>query len=483
MRFKVFVQNVAKIKEAEIELAPLTIFVGENNTNKSYISQIIYMLYKIYYKPSISLDFMETIEKFRIEREGLKIEIFNLLKEIKRIYKANSLECITHPKYKDLILRLAEKLEEIFKNYFIPYRIKKAFFFHPSFKDIYIKANIFENLKEEIFKALYRRSSLSWFFYSIIEDVSKEEEIEQIIKYLIIEIFLKRPIRFNYNIYYLPASRTGFILAYDEILLGVLRKQFSGKEGSKLTEPTIDFLLNLSHRWERNLFSFAEKIKRKKYKQEIKKLIDFVKKFEREFLKGEIIVEKKEGEKKFKFKIPDTGTELDLFLVSSSVTETAPLFIILQEDLNTRLPIKKTNSLLIIEEPEAHLHPKNQRIFIRFLTNLIEFGYQILITTHSDYIVSELNLILQQNNLLKKCPEKGQLLKSKNYLLPNLSPEDVNVYWFKETNSKVEVKKLPITEKGIEAQNFDEVLDDLTEQIYKVEEFLEECQYEKKTKG
>ena len=47
-KYSFYIRNVASVKEAHIVLKPLTIFVGENNTNKSYIAQVIYMWFKFF---------------------------------------------------------------------------------------------------------------------------------------------------------------------------------------------------------------------------------------------------------------------------------------------------------------------------------------------------------------------------------------------------------------------------------------------------
>ena len=49
-------------------------------------------------------------------------------------------------------------------------------------------------------------------------------------------------------------------------------------------------------------------------------------------------------------------------------------------------------NMLLIEEPEAHLHPQMQEVFIRLVTNLLDDDTQLLITTHSSHILSERNL-------------------------------------------------------------------------------------------
>lgn len=49
-------------------------------------------------------------------------------------------------------------------------------------------------------------------------------------------------------------------------------------------------------------------------------------------------------------------------------------------------------SLLFVEEPEAHLHPQMQSVFIRSVTSYIEsknWNAQLIITTHSSHIIAE----------------------------------------------------------------------------------------------
>ena len=48
-RWTVHVKNFGKIEEAHVEIAPLTLFVGDNNSGKSYIMTLIYGLLNIYF--------------------------------------------------------------------------------------------------------------------------------------------------------------------------------------------------------------------------------------------------------------------------------------------------------------------------------------------------------------------------------------------------------------------------------------------------
>ena len=46
---KIKFQNLGSIKEAELDLRPLTVIIGPNNSNKTYISYSIYGLWKQIY--------------------------------------------------------------------------------------------------------------------------------------------------------------------------------------------------------------------------------------------------------------------------------------------------------------------------------------------------------------------------------------------------------------------------------------------------
>jgi predicted ATPase len=57
----------------------------------------------------------------------------------------------------------------------------------------------------------------------------------------------------------------------------------------------------------------------------------------------------------------------------------------------------KAGDLFIIDEPELNLHPKNQRAFARLVARMVNSGIKVFITTHSDYLVKELNTLIMLN--------------------------------------------------------------------------------------
>lgn len=49
---------------------------------------------------------------------------------------------------------------------------------------------------------------------------------------------------------------------------------------------------------------------------------------------------------------------------------------------------------LIIDEPELNLHPSNQRRMARLFAQLVNAGIRVFVTTHSDYLIRELNTLI-----------------------------------------------------------------------------------------
>ncbi len=86
-------------------------------------------------------------------------------------------------------------------------------------------------------------------------------------------------------------------------------------------------------------------------------------------------------------------TQLRLTMVESSSTVRSLL------DLSFYLNcIAQKGDLLMIDEPELSLHPENQRRIARLFARLANIGVKVFITTHSDYIIKELNTLMMLNH-------------------------------------------------------------------------------------
>ena len=59
----------------------------------------------------------------------------------------------------------------------------------------------------------------------------------------------------------------------------------------------------------------------------------------------------------------------------------------------------KPGDVLIIEEPESHLHPAMQVEFIRQLAAVVKAGIRVVITTHSEWVLEELANLVRLSDL------------------------------------------------------------------------------------
>lgn len=57
----------------------------------------------------------------------------------------------------------------------------------------------------------------------------------------------------------------------------------------------------------------------------------------------------------------------------------------------------KPGALVIIENPEAHLHPQGQSELARLISKAASFGVQIIVETHSDHIISGIQIACKEH--------------------------------------------------------------------------------------
>lgn len=120
------------------------------------------------------------------------------------------------------------------------------------------------------------------------------------------------------------------------------------------------------------------------------------------------------------------------------------------------------NDILMIDEPELNLHPKNQILIARLLVLLVNAGIKVFITTHSDYIVRELSNCIMLKNLSQS---QIQRLKKRGYSQEYaLEDSKVKAYLAENIKGKNTLKKVDIKqEQGIFIKTFDEPIDSQNE--------------------
>ena len=172
----------------------------------------------------------------------------------------------------------------------------------------------------------------------------------------------------------------------------------------------------------------------------IKEVVDFL---ESNVVSGAVDVKKQSEYPSIQYQT-DAG-EFQLHQVSSMVSEIAPMILYLKY-------LVKPGHLLIFEEPESHLHPANQSYVARAIAMLVNAGVRVLVTTHSDIFLNQINNLMQIFSLGSKRPELHYAADEM------LNPNDVAAYLFQPSDCGTQVAPLSIdADYGIPTKSFDEV--------------------------
>ena len=247
---------------------------------------------------------------------------------------------------------------------------------------------------------------------------------------------------------YLPASRTGFMLTYSQLIENSLQVSYAPtmeENTSTLTLPYIDFLQLIT--------KFETKNKHTKKNEAV---VQFI---EENMTKGNVTT-KKDIMPVIKYRPNGMTKEIPLYLASSIVTEISPLLLLFKSDINFKT--------LIIEEPEAHLHPELQQAMARLIINIVNSGIPVWLTTHSDTILQHVNNMLK----LKKHPQCTELMSEYNYYKKDLlDSQDVSMYQFVHMKiDKSKLEKLECTKYGFVVPTFNNALDKIVREVYAFQE-------------
>ena len=151
--------------------------------------------------------------------------------------------------------------------------------------------------------------------------------------------------------------------------------------------------------------------------------------------------------------IPSKGnpdqTGIPLHLASSSAVEMSRLFF------HFVLRREGGSPLLIIDEPESHLDTMNQIRFARALVRWVNSGMKILISTHSDFIVKEINNLIM---LYGSFDDNENLVRELGYEeADSIDPSKIKAYYAVDGG----LEPCPMNEFGIEVRSFEDSIDEL----------------------
>lgn len=449
MHWKLKVSGYGKIKSAEIEAAPLTLFVGDNNSGKSYLMSLLWLIQNF----GIGLLF-----KYETGTKSVCAVIDWLKRQIeiackKKIHKVSAGEIAM-----DLQAVLQDALNHN-KNFLISFifnsqdvKIKELEIELTGLEEVFLSFERDEKIGKD---SLTIGSSIEGtqrinFLPSTVKDLDSKSELAFIgvLFGLVTGIDFADIINENCRVF-LPASRTGFMLTKD-IINKVARNtalnlKIEPENLTPFTKPINQFLDVM------NDLSFDSKGR--------KEFDGIVKYLENGMAEGTIEMSTLPN-KEVSYVPSGLESGIPLRAVSAVVTELSPLILILK--------YHKTLKSLFYEEPEMCLHPQLQQKMGRVICQLVNAGVNMTVTTHSDIILQHINNMIS----LSRREDAAEICRNLKYT-PNdlLKAEQIKVYQLKcGPDGMTEVEELKCGKNGFAIPTFNDALDSIMEEAYTIQE-------------
>ncbi|ESY03911.1 hypothetical protein X753_21800 [Mesorhizobium sp. LNJC399B00] len=438
---KISVKNLGKIRAAEIETAPLLLFVGRNNTGKSYLATLMWSL--AYLMPLLATD----------EARERRPAWFKKVSIPKKDQKVVSLG-VDRKAADDVIKYLNEELA-LGGSDFLSYNFSFDGFSNTEisigvdeFDDFSITLLVSDlgdadNKVKFLGSTYFDREGKSYLRtnFPLNSTIAENRAKDRVFMEIVGRVIYGRSWMLVRNTIYIPAARTGLMVA----LRALVSNLFEGDETSTvdLPRPFRDFLQKMAvPRGRLSVTAPGPAV---------------VQWLEKEILNGHILASDDEVPS-FTY-IPD-GSKLvvPLHAASSMVTELAPFSVLLRSRGATQI---------IFEEPEAHLHISAQRSMARALARLVNGGYRVLVTTHSDTFVQQINNLMT----LHAHPRRDEMLKKLGYEIEDLiDPRLAGAYEFVPDGKMTAVRKVHQRSEGFVVKSLNETLIDLADETISIGE-------------
>ena len=461
------VKNFGPINDAEINISPLTIFVGKNSSGKSFLSSLIHSLsnpfnhnthrfpahslnYLIKNNPELLKDFEDKFKDYLKLKPSFTDEAFS--------YPLNDFIKLINEGFGKCYIKLIEnELKNNWKTNINNLNRMKQYPFELKYNEItFVNENgkliipNFSNKIRKLFKAInfinpigvkisidekHIHINLDYSLWMKIYGDDETISLAQLIYVLVVNKLINK---LQINSYYIPVDGRIF-----KDFNSFMADNFNGAIDSSTIEK--EFLTNLLKVNEATPEGY---------------FYNLACELENEINKGEIQIKNGDLKDEIVFIDYKNNMEFDLNLVSSSVHELIPIIIYLKYYLNK-------GDILIIEEIENHLHPENQLILVKYLVKALNQGLNIILTTHSDYILEKFNNLIQLGNCNK------EVFNHLNYDESCiLDYKNVSIYNFKKNaDYSYTPHVIDVNFTGFSEDNFSEVIDELYNESDLMDEF------------
>lgn len=369
---EVFVKNIAKIREATIELNGITVIAGENNTGKSTIGKILYSVF-------LSMNNIKT-RVFRYRVESVFQQIFFSLQRSLIDVDPFSIGNLNEKHALEKAEKLVENINEFKGNISeIEKFIKDGMEEKLEVRELSLRIDEILNVSDsDVFKQILGSKLNSEFHKQINKFLYKDELGEIILKEIgqndiIINVKENKVVELKNAI---DLVDTNAVYIDDPFVLDNLGGRFTYDRGRKS-----DLIRSLE-----NIYEGENPVKGVINKEKFEEVMEKV----NSVCSGTIVTSSGE----FFYR----SNELDENINIKNVSTGLKTFIILKTLLlNGTI---NENCVIVLDEPEIHLHPKWQILFAEIIVLLQkQFGMKILVNTHSPYFLEAIDVYARKHEI------------------------------------------------------------------------------------
>ncbi|OAD20217.1 hypothetical protein THIOM_004097 [Candidatus Thiomargarita nelsonii] len=448
----IYFEQLGLISKGEINLNGFTLLCGPNNTGKTYA---MYSLYGLLNKNfEVHFEFVPDILRQLAKKNVYQVDLRDIMAQ-----HFDSMIRQIEDSFQKRLPRLFSVGESEFSNT----KIKLTFD-----RDALLQGAIDNEWKTK----LSLGKEKDWFLYiekaanqTMLTLSLRETDIPQEILIAFISSHIVKLIFSNISrrCFLLPAERSGLNLFFKE--LSSIRNR----------------LLHQAQKDHLNPMAVLQDIMESRYAEPISDYLEFLNNLDAvKKHKGQFCATAEEIQKKIlkgQYEVDEHGDvyflpyqsgqkKMQLHFTSSTVKTFFGLVFYLNH-------LAQKGDCLMIDEPELNLHPENQRTIVRILVALVNAGLKVIVSTHSDYFVRELNNLILFHREFRQSAE----LKKKYGYAPTdaLDSRQISAYLF--DHKKITPLKF-IPDEGIIAETFDNVIRSLNQSshdiYYTIQEELEE---------
>jgi predicted ATPase len=453
MQFEI--RNVGLIGHASITIDKLTIICGENNTGKTYVTYALYGFLRNW-RQMLQDAIEPEIKEALTTTSGINLhEIFT--------GRVNQYLAKIATQYATVLPYVFASDRTFFENASVNVTITSE---RPLLDQSYQRS--LKDINGKTTLAILTKKKGSPLLDIIIADTAQRDSSEGLLSYIVEAIA---------DIIFAPNIPDVFIASAERTGAAIFRKELDFARNRLVQELGRQDTKNL-----RNPLHLLERME-VGYPWPVQENVDFVRQLEdidkqisplselfpeamqafESVIGGSYKVVKGKG----LYYVPKGATKTKLSMSESSSSVRALL------DIGFYLRCRaKAGDLLIIDEPELNLHPVNQRALARLLARLVNYGIRVFMTTHSDYIVKELNTLIM---LHQATPHTESMRKKYQYDEAELvDPQHVKLFMTsivsakrdgseRKTKFKGLVEAKIDAQQGIEVDTFDTTIDEMNE--------------------